>query len=106
MKNPQRKLRIFLLSEIKELTGGYIQSVANIKNNVERHGAIGCFDAAHMCAADIHKLRKPRLRKAALLAVVCDIQTEIFIFIKLSRVHYLTLIYFIRCALNIPQRIK
>ena len=68
-----------------------MQRVADIENHIEGNGAVRRFDPAHVRAADIDALGQLALRKAAILAVISDVQPKTPIFYKLIVSHALTL---------------
>lgn len=69
-----------LLSEIKQFTGGDLQCIADVEDDIQRNSTIRSFYTAHVCAADIYQFCQTDLGQTSLLAVVCDIQTELFVF--------------------------
>lgn len=83
---------IFLCPEIKKIGRLYLQHVTDIKNHVQRNGAVCRFDPAHVRAADVDALGQLALRETAILTVIGDIQPKTPVFGKLIVSHALTLI--------------
>ena len=79
--------RIKLFAEVEKLFRRNIEHVADIEQHIERDRAFGRFDAAHMCSAYIDKLRKRYLRQPLCFSVVCDIKSQIIIFVNMLPLH-------------------
>ena len=54
----------------------YMQSITDVKYNIQRNGTVGSFDAAHVGAADIDTFCKLQLGKTALLTVIGYVKTK------------------------------
>ena len=67
-----------------------MQSIADIKYNIERNGTVSSFYTTHVCAADIHQFSQLNLGKIALLSVVGNVETKLFVFIVLVHLHMIT----------------
>ena len=79
-----------LFSEIEKFFRTDIEGVTDVKNHVQGNCTVCGFNPAHMGATDIHQFSQFALRYTPLLSVVCNIETQAFIFVVLPFFHDLT----------------
>lgn len=82
-----------LAAEIEQFARRDLQRVAHGEDHIQGNGTIGDLDAAHMCAADIYDLRKLHLGQPTLLAIKCDVESQLAILFMLMICHKLTPCY-------------